>query len=56
MADHSTEERETYSVAQIRQAFVKHAFPDDWGVKSFYEDGLISALRGEYDNSDSTEH
>lgn len=40
---------EGYSVAQIRQAFESHASPDDWGVPCFYVDGLIAALRGEYD-------
>lgn len=44
-----SETEETYTVAQIREAFRKHAHDDDWGVPSFYEDGLIDALRGEYD-------
>jgi hypothetical protein len=43
------EDRETYSVAQIREAFAKHAGPDDWNVPHFYEGGLINALRGKYD-------
>lgn len=43
---------ESYTVAQIREAFRKHATPDDWGIKSFYEDGLIASLRGEYDNNE----
>jgi hypothetical protein len=46
----SDETAETYSVAQIREAFAKHSSPDDWGVLSFYEGGLLSALRGEYDD------
>lgn len=45
----SDEERETYSVTQIRKAFERHAGQDDWGVKAFYDVSLISALRGEYD-------
>ena len=40
---------ELFSVEQIRDAFAKHASPDDWGVPSFYEKGLLAALRGEYD-------
>lgn len=40
---------ETYTVEQIREAFAKHASPDGWGVPSFYERGLVAALRGEYD-------
>lgn len=48
------EQHETYSVAQIREAFAKHASPDDWGIPDFYEDGLIRALRGEYDDTDET--
>lgn len=43
------DQTETYTVAQIREAFAKHATPDDWSVPSFYEDGLVSALRGTYD-------
>lgn len=42
------EVREMYSVTEIREAFAKHATEDDWGIKSFYESTLISALRGEY--------
>jgi hypothetical protein len=45
----TNEQDETYSVAQIRAAFHRHASPDDWGIPDFYEDGLIAALRGEYD-------
>ena len=45
----AAETGEAYSVAQIQEAFAKHASPDNWGVPAFYEDGLISALRGEYD-------
>jgi hypothetical protein len=44
----TNEYRETYSVAEIRAAFAQYASADDWGVPSFYEGGLISALRGEY--------
>lgn len=40
---------EMYSVHEIRAAFGRHARPDDWGVPSFYEGILISALRGDYD-------
>lgn len=40
---------EVYTVEQIRQAYAKHASNDDWGVPSFYDTGLIAALRGEYD-------
>jgi hypothetical protein len=43
------EKREVYSVKQIRKAFAKHAGTDDWGVKAFYENSLISSLRGEFD-------
>jgi hypothetical protein len=43
------DQTETYTVAQIREAFAKHAGPDDWNVPNFYEDGLIDALRGKYD-------
>jgi len=43
------EAREMFSVTQIREAFAKHSRPDDWGVPSFYETGLIASLRGEYD-------
>jgi hypothetical protein len=43
------DQTETYTVAQIREVFAKHATPDDWGVRKFYEDSLISALRGKYD-------
>lgn len=43
------ESDETYSVAEIREAFADYASGDDWGVKSFYEDALISALRGHYE-------
>lgn len=42
------ERTEFYSVDDIRAAFKAHARPDDWGVESFYEDGLINALRGRY--------
>lgn len=49
MATSDFEQGETYSVTQIRNAFTLHASRDDWGVPSFYEDGLIAALRGEYD-------
>lgn len=45
----SAEVNERYSVARIRQAFKENASKDDWGVPYFYEDGLIAALRGEYD-------
>ena len=45
-ADETTE---TYSVQEIREAFAKHARPDDWNCPHFYEGGLIHALRGEYD-------
>lgn len=41
--------QEAYTVERIREAFAKHASPDDWGVPAFYEAGLIAALRGEYD-------
>lgn len=40
---------EMYSVHEIRAAFARHARPDDWGVPSFYEEMLVSALRGNYD-------
>lgn len=43
------ENEEKYTVAEIRAAFAKHARPDDWGVPCFYEEGVIRALRGEYD-------
>jgi hypothetical protein len=43
------DETETYTVAQIRAVFAKHATPDDWSVPSFYEDSLLSALRGTHD-------
>lgn len=43
------EESETYTVAQIREAYAKHANRDDWGVQAFYEGGLLNALRGVYD-------
>jgi hypothetical protein len=42
------ERTETYSVEDIRAAFAAHSRHDDWGVPSFYEDGLINALRGKY--------
>ena len=44
---------EAYSVAQIRRAFAKYSGTDDWGMRAFYEDGLIAALRGEYDKDES---
>jgi hypothetical protein len=47
---HTDEARETFTVSQIREAFAKHSGRDDWGVPSFYESGLIAALRGEYDD------
>lgn len=47
------ESDETYSVRLIREAFAKHAAEDSWGVRNFYEDGLIAALRGEYDEDKS---
>lgn len=47
MPDNDT--TETYTVAQIREAFNRHASNDDWGVPSFYESTLVRALRGEYD-------
>lgn len=50
MRSEDPETAETYSVHQIREAFTKHASNDDWAVPSFYEDGLIAALRGEYDD------
>lgn len=40
---------ESYTVEQISRAYAKHAGPDDWDIPSFYENGLIAALRGEYD-------
>lgn len=43
---------EAYTVAQIREAFAKHASPDDWGVPAFYVETMIAALRGEYDRDD----
>lgn len=46
-----TEAEETYTVAQIREAFAKHAGEDTWGVKAIYETGLIASLRGEYDEA-----
>ena len=46
------ETEETYTVAEIREAFAKHAGRDDCGVPAFYESGLIAALRGEYDKND----
>lgn len=49
MRSEDEEAHETYSVRQVREAFSKHASPDDWGVPAFYETGLIAALRGEYD-------
>ena len=42
--------RERYTVEDIREAFDKHASPDDWGVPAMYIEGLISALRGEYNS------
>jgi hypothetical protein len=39
---------DTYTVAQIREAFTRYAGCDDWGVPSFYEHSLVAALRGEY--------
>ena len=49
-ADYDTAEQgEVYSVARIRAAFTEHARGDEWGVPSFYEEGLIASLRGEYD-------
>jgi hypothetical protein len=51
-----SEETESYSVEQIRAAFANYASPDDWGVRSFYEAGLIAALRGEYDDDASEDH
>ena len=44
---------EYYSISQIRAAFAKHATADDWNVPSFYESGLIKALRGHYDEDES---
>ena len=44
---------ESYTVEQIRAAWARHSHPDDWGVNCFYEDGLIAALRGEYDREQS---
>lgn len=41
---------ETYTVEQIHDAYRKHAHTDDWGVKVFYRDTLISALRGKFDS------
>lgn len=46
------EESETYTVAQIREAYAKHASYDDWGIRAFYEGGLINSLRGAYDKED----
>ena len=46
------EARETYSVAQIREAFARHSHEDDWGVPCFYETGLLASLRGEYDRAE----
>ena len=46
-----SERFEAYTVEQIRKAFFKHSRLDDWGVPSFYEGGLIAALRGEYDEA-----
>lgn len=46
------EAEERYSVGEIREAFAKHSHPDDWGVPSFYETGLIAALRGQYDDKE----
>lgn len=43
-----SEAAEPYTVEQIRQAFDAHANEDSWGVPSFYEEGLIAALRGAY--------
>jgi hypothetical protein len=43
---------ETYSVTDIRRAFAAYASDDGWGIPSFYEGGLISALRGEFDDLD----
>lgn len=48
----SDESKETYSVEQIREAYANHAREDDWSMPVFYENSLISALRGEYDNAD----
>lgn len=47
MADN--EHVENYTVAQIREAYAKHAGNDDWGIPAMYENILINALRGEYD-------
>ena len=46
------EETEVYTVAEIRAAFFMFAGIDSWGVPCLYEDGLIAALRGEYDAAD----
>jgi hypothetical protein len=43
---------ETYTVQDIRAAWERHAHPDDWGVLCFYLDGLLAALRGEYDKDE----
>lgn len=47
-ASEKAEEREAYTVAQIREAYAKHASRDDWDIPSFYESSLINALRGAY--------
>ena len=47
------EQSERYSVAELREAYALFASLDDWGVPSFYENGLIAALRGEYDDEDT---
>lgn len=51
-----SDQRETYSVARIREAFREHARGDEWGVPSFYENGLIDALRGKYDPPEACKH
>lgn len=42
------ENEETYTVAEIRAVFKTPALCDDWDLPYFFEDIIISALRGEY--------
>ena len=45
---------EAYTPDEIRAAYDKHAHDDDWGVPSFYVEGLLDALRGKYDQPASS--
>ncbi|PZR55255.1 hypothetical protein DNL40_02470 [Xylanimonas oleitrophica] len=54
-AGHLGGQAEAYTVGQISEAFAKHASADGWGVPAFYEGGLLSALRGEFDRQPGTD-